>query len=74
MKTLSELSRQTDDVALAVRDVARQLHSTILQHLGLPNALKSLCNTFSQQYQITCELEAEPVENLGMTSVCAFIE
>ena len=41
------------------------MHSTILQHLGLPNGLKALCRTFSQQYQITVDLEAEPVENLG---------
>ena len=48
-----------------MREVARQLHSTILQHLGLPNGLKGLCRTFSQQYQITVDLDAEPVENLG---------
>ena len=67
------MRRQTDEVALAVRDVARQLHSNILQHLGLPNALKALCRTFSQQYQVTVDLEAEPLEDLGDDiSLCLF--
>jgi two-component system sensor histidine kinase UhpB len=68
-----ELRRQTDEVAIGVREVARQLHSTILQHLGLPNALKALCRTFSQQYQITVDLEAAPLEKLDDDiSLCLF--
>ncbi len=68
-----ELRRQTDEVSLGVREVARQLHSTILQHLGLPNALKALCRTFSQQHQITVDLEAEPLERLDDDiSLCLF--
>ncbi|HZI58601.1 MAG TPA: MASE1 domain-containing protein [Verrucomicrobiae bacterium] len=68
-----ELRRQTDEVAFSVREVARQSHSTILQHLGLPNALKALCRTFAQQYQMTVDLEAEPLENLGDDiSLCLF--
>jgi signal transduction histidine kinase len=68
-----ELRRQTDEVAFGLREVARQLHSTTLQHLGLPNALKSLCRTFSQQYRITVDLKAEPLENLGdAISLCLY--
>lgn len=68
-----ELRRQTDEVTLGVREVARQLHSTILQHLGLPNALKSLCRTFAQQHQVTVDLEAEPLEDLtDDVSLCLF--
>ena len=49
------------------------MHSTILHHLGLPNALKTLCRTFSQQYQITVDLEAEPLEDLEADmSLCLF--
>jgi signal transduction histidine kinase len=49
------------------------LHSTILQHLGLPNALKGLCRTFAQQYQVTVDLEAEPLEGLADDiSLCLF--
>jgi len=68
-----ELSRQTEEAAFSVRELARQLHSTTLQHLGLPNGLKGLCRTFSQQYQIIVDLEAEPVENLrDDISLCLF--
>lgn len=68
-----ELRRQTDEVAFGLREVARQLHSTTLQHLGLPNGLRGLCRTFSQQYQITVDLEAEPLENLDDdVSLCLF--
>jgi signal transduction histidine kinase len=68
-----ELRRQTDEVASGVRELARQLHSTTLQHLGLPNGLKGLCRTFSQRYQITVDLEAEPLEDLGDdVSLCLF--
>ena len=58
---------------MGVREVARQLHSTILQHLGLPNGLKALCRTFAQQYQVTVDLEAEPLEDLtDDISLCLF--
>jgi two-component system sensor histidine kinase UhpB len=68
-----ELRRQTDEVAIGVREVARQLHSTILQHLGLPNGLKALCRTFAQQYHVTVDLEAEPLEDLtDDVSLCLF--
>jgi signal transduction histidine kinase len=68
-----ELRRQTDEVATDVREVARQLHSTILQHLGLPNGLKALCRTFAQQYHVTVDLEAEPLEDLtDDVSLCLF--
>ena len=70
---LGELRGKTEELALAVREVARQLHSTVLQHLGLSKALKGLCRTFSQQHQIDVSLEAEDLENLGDDiSLCLF--
>jgi signal transduction histidine kinase len=70
---LAELRSKTEEVALSVRDVARQLHSTVLQHLGLSKALKGLCRTFSQQHQIDAHLEAEELEDLGDdVSLCLF--
>jgi two-component system sensor histidine kinase UhpB len=70
---LGELRGKTEELALAVREVARQLHSTVLQHLGLSKALKGLCRTFSQQYQIDATLEAEELEDLGDDiSLCLF--
>jgi signal transduction histidine kinase len=70
---LSDLKRKTEEIALGVRDVARQLHSTTLQHLGLVKALQGLCRTFSQQHQITVNLDAEPIEGLSdHVSLCLF--
>ena len=70
---LAELRSKTEEVALSVRNVARQLHSTVLQHLGLSKALKGLCRTFSQQHQIDAYLEAEEMGDLGDDiSLCLF--
>jgi len=70
---LAELRRRTEEIALGVREVARQLHSTILQHLGLTQALEGLCRTFSQQHPVQVELEAQPLEDLpDDVSLCLF--
>jgi len=70
---VAELRRTTEKVAFSVREVARRLHSTTLQHLGLRKALESLCRTFSQQHQIDTNLEAEEPGNLrDDISLCLF--
>lgn len=60
---VSELKRVAEEVAQGLRDVAHQLHSSTLQHLGLLKALQGLCRTFSQQHQIAATLQAETQEN-----------
>lgn len=70
---LAELRGKTEELGLAVRNVSRQLHSTVLQHLGLSKALQGLCRTFSQQHQIDAILEADELENPGDDiSLCLF--
>lgn len=70
---LAELRGKTEELGLAVRNVSRQLHSTVLQHLGLSKALQALCRAFSQQHQIDAHLEAEELDNLGDDiSLCFF--
>jgi len=70
---LAQLRGRTEELGLAVRNVSRQLHSTVLQHLGLCKALKTLCRAFSQQHQIDAHLEAEELEGLGDdVSLCLF--
>jgi signal transduction histidine kinase len=70
---VAELRGATEKVAFSVREVARRLHSTTLQHLGLGKALESLCRTFSQQHQIDVNLQAEDPGNLGDDiSLCLF--
>jgi len=70
---LSELKRRTEDVAASVRDVAHQLHSATLQHLGIVRGLEGLCKTFSQQHHIEVNLEAAPRCDLSdQLSLCLF--
>ena len=70
---LAELRGKTEELGLAVRNVSRQLHSTVLQHLGLCKALQTLCRAFSQQHQIDAHVEAEELDNLGDDiSLCLF--
>jgi two-component system sensor histidine kinase UhpB len=70
---VAALRGKTEELGFAVREVARQLHSTVLQHLGLSKALKALCKTFSQQHQIDADLEIQELDGLGDDiSLCLF--
>lgn len=60
---VSELKSIAEEVAQSLRDLAHQLHSTTLQHLGLVRALHALCRKFSQQHQVEVTLQAEGLEN-----------
>jgi len=61
---LSALKRHAEEVAKSVRDVARQVHSVSLQHLGIAKALAGLCRTFSQQHHVEVKVETEPIDEL----------
>jgi PAS domain S-box-containing protein len=45
------------DIADEARQVARQLHPSILEDLGLPKALRSLCDEFRQREGIRVKLQ-----------------
>ena len=68
---LAQLRGKTEELGLAVRNVSRQLHSTVLQHLGLSKALKGLCRTFSQQHQIDVLWKPRTWTTWGTTAACA---
>jgi signal transduction histidine kinase len=61
---LSALKRHAEEVAQSVREVARQVHSVSLQHLGIAKALVGLCKTFSQQHQVEVKIETEALDDL----------
>jgi signal transduction histidine kinase len=48
-KHLSSLRTQTEGISNDLRDTAHQLHPSVVDHLGLPAALQSLCADFSKQ-------------------------
>lgn len=68
-----ELRQRTEEVAESVREVAHQLHSATLQHLGLTRGLEALCTTFSQQHRVAVELVTERLHGLSDdVSLCLF--
>jgi two-component system sensor histidine kinase UhpB len=70
---LSELRHRVEDVGESVREVAHQLHSATLQHLGIVRGLEGLCRTFSQQHHVEVKLETEPMPRLAdQLSLCLF--
>ncbi len=70
---LPELRRRLGEVAESVRDVAHQLHSATLQHLGIVRGLEVLCRTFSQQHRVEVKFEAEVMqEPSDEVSLCLF--
>src|SRR5262249_15297551 len=68
-----ELRHRTEEVAESVREVAHQLHSATLQHLGLTRGLEGLCATVSQQHHVEIDLATEPLHGLSdSVSLCLF--
>ena len=49
---LAALRTRTVDISDDVRRTAHQLHPSMVEHLGLPAALRSLCNDFSKQEEM----------------------
>jgi PAS domain S-box-containing protein len=50
------LQERAADVIAKIRELSHDLHSTILEHIGLPEALKSLCEEFRSQRGININL------------------
>jgi len=70
---LADLKRQTEEVTKAVHDLSHQLHSSILQHLGLPEGLRGLCRTLSQQYRLRVDVDVDGVAGLSdVVSLCLY--
>ncbi len=71
---LSSLRVRTEEISDDVRRTAHQLHPSMVDHLGLPAALRSLCGDFSRQekirvtYQQRSVLPSIPAE----TALCLF--
>lgn len=59
--TIQELCKKVDDISNELRRISHRLHSTKLDHLGLVTALRSLCEEFSEQYDLTIDFQLQPV-------------
>jgi signal transduction histidine kinase len=49
---LATLRTQTENISDDLRDTAHRLHSSVVDHLGLPVALRSLCADFSKHEKL----------------------
>lgn len=57
-RKLHELKEKLKELGSQVSRISYQLHSSKLEYLGLPGALKGLCAEFSQQYPVQMEYSA----------------
>jgi PAS domain S-box-containing protein len=72
--TLRRVMAQLDELSTDVHNLSHRLHSTKLQHLGLPAALQDLCQQFSTRHSIPIQVDAEsvPPSLPEMISLCFY--
>jgi signal transduction histidine kinase len=56
---LAKLREKTELLSERIRQMSRELHSSILQHVGLPAALNSYCAEFSERESIAVALDIQ---------------
>jgi PAS domain S-box-containing protein len=49
---LGEIKKQCSEIAKDLQTLSHRLHSSTLDYLGLPAALKGFCSEFSKQYEV----------------------
>lgn len=61
---LEDSLTELKELATDVHNLSHRLHSSKLQHLGLPAALKEVCRQMAGQHHIDIDLQAEDVSSL----------
>jgi CheY-like chemotaxis protein len=56
---LHSFGQKIMDVCDGLREISHRMHPSVLEHLGLPNALKHLCSEFSQRERIPVEFHSD---------------
>jgi len=56
-KTLKKLEFRTHQLSERIRQMSHQLHSSTLEHVGLPEALKLFCSEFTDRQEISVTLD-----------------
>jgi len=70
MERLDRVRQDTDDISEDVHRLSHNLHSSILENLGLVPAVRNLCMEFSEQHGIKVEFEEGKVPS-GFSSEVA---
>jgi PAS domain S-box-containing protein len=74
LEHIGKLQRQTSEIAADIQSLSHKLHSSRLQYLGLPAALRGLCQEFSEQQEVEVEFETHdmPTSLSSDVSLCFF--
>jgi hypothetical protein len=69
-----KLQRQTSEIAADVQSLSHELHSSKLEYLGLPAALKGFCQEFSEQQKAEVDFKTHdlPISLSPDISLCFF--
>jgi PAS domain S-box-containing protein len=70
MERFDKLCQETDEISEDVHRLSHNLHSSILENLGLVPAVRTLCTEFSQQHSIKVEFEVRKLPS-GFSSEVA---
>jgi signal transduction histidine kinase len=73
-KSLQQIGKLCSEIALDLQGLSHQLHSSILDYLGVATAVKEFCDELSKQYDLQIEFSARDVpEKLPKDiSLCLF--
>jgi two-component system CheB/CheR fusion protein len=71
---LAALRTRTEAISDDVRRTAHQLHPSMVEHLGLPAALRSLCDDVSKQerFRVTCRVRNVSVPISAEIALCLY--
>ncbi len=71
---LRHVMAQLDELSTDVHNLSHRLHSNKLQHLGLPAAVRELCEQFSTRHGLAIEMQEENVPRVlpELVSLCFY--
>jgi signal transduction histidine kinase len=71
---ISEVRKQTTEIASDIQSLSHELHSSRLQLLGLASAMRTFCKEFSEQQKVKIDLKADDLQVpiSPDTSLCLF--
>ena len=73
-RQVTELRRQTFEIATGIQTLSHELYSSKLEYLGLMAAMKSFCKEFSEQRRVEIDFKSDdlPRHLPGDISLCLF--
>ena len=70
---VQELKQMTADISTGIRTLSHELHSSMLEYLGLAKGMKSWCEEYGERYKLEIDFKSEDVPTVPQeTSLCLF--